>query len=151
MVFQHFNLFPHLTVLENLTLAPIWVRKTPKAEAEKAGVKLTPLAFILRACVLALKQFPRFNASLDEKAENLVLKKYFHVGFAADTPNGLMVPVIRDADKKDLFGLARATVELSEKARKVKLAGTEMQGGCFTVSSLGGIGGTAFTPIVNAP
>jgi pyruvate dehydrogenase E2 component (dihydrolipoamide acetyltransferase) len=126
-------------------------RKGLKARAEAAGVKLTPLAFMLRACVLALAQFPRFNASLDQAGENLVLKKYCHLGFAADTPNGLMVPVIRDADKQDVFGLARGLGELSEKARKGKLGAAEMQGGCFTISSLGGIGGTAFTPIINAP
>lgn len=143
---------PHVTQFEQADITELEERrKALKARAEAEGVKLTPLAFILRACVLALAQFPRFNASLDEKGENLVLKQYCHLGFAADTPNGLMVPVIRDADKKDVFGLARSLAELSEKARSGKLAGTEMQGGCFTVSSLGGIGGTAFTPIVNAP
>ena len=98
-----------------------------------------------------LGQFPRFNASLDADGENLVLKKYLHLGFAADTPNGLVVPVIRDADRKDVYELARELASLSEKARAGKLTGAEMQGGCFTVSSLGGIGGTAFTPIINAP
>jgi pyruvate dehydrogenase E2 component (dihydrolipoamide acetyltransferase) len=143
---------PHITQFDLADITDLEEqRKALKSRAEAEGVKLTPLAFILRACVLALKQFPRFNASLDEKAENLVYKQYFHVGFAADTPNGLMVPVIRDADKKDVFALARSLAELSDKARKGKLAGTEMQGGCFTVSSLGGIGGTAFTPIINAP
>jgi pyruvate dehydrogenase E2 component (dihydrolipoamide acetyltransferase) len=115
------------------------------------GVKLTPLAFVLRAVVRTLQKFPHFNASLDERGENLIYKKYLHLGFAADTPNGLLVPVIRDADKKDVYELARALGALSEKARAGKLAAVEMQGGCFTVSSLGGIGGTAFTPIINAP
>ena len=115
------------------------------------GVKLTPLAFVLRAVVLTLRKFPQFNASLDASGENLVYKKYLHLGFAADTPSGLLVPVIRDADRKDVYELARALAGLSEKARGGKLSAAEMQGGCFTVSSLGGIGGTAFTPIINAP
>ncbi|HEX3139181.1 MAG TPA: 2-oxo acid dehydrogenase subunit E2, partial [Rhizobacter sp.] len=101
--------------------------------------------------VRTLQKFPNFNGSLDASGENLVLKKYMHIGFAADTPNGLLVPVIRDADKKDVFELARALATLSEKARAGKLSAAEMQGGSFTVSSLGGIGGTAFTPIINAP
>jgi pyruvate dehydrogenase E2 component (dihydrolipoamide acetyltransferase) len=143
---------PHITQFDQADITAMdEQRKALKARAEAEGVKLTPLAFILRACVLALQQFPRFNASLDEKGENLVMKRYCHLGFAADTPNGLMVPVIRDADRKDVFALARALAELSDKARKGKLSGAEMQGGCFTVSSLGGIGGTAFTPIINAP
>ena len=99
----------------------------------------------------ALAEFPTFNASLDESGQNLVLKKYFHLGFAADTPQGLLVPVIRDADRKDIFGIARDLGALSERARTGKLGGADMQGGCFTVSSLGGIGGTAFTPIINPP
>jgi pyruvate dehydrogenase E2 component (dihydrolipoamide acetyltransferase) len=143
---------PHITQYDLADITELEeTRKSLKARAEAEGVKLTPLAFILRACVKALLQFPRFNASLDAAGENLVLKKYCHLGFAADTPNGLMVPVIRDADKQDVFALARSLGELSEKARKGKLGGAEMQGGCFTVSSLGGIGGTAFTPIINAP
>jgi pyruvate dehydrogenase E2 component (dihydrolipoamide acetyltransferase) len=101
--------------------------------------------------VRTLQALPQFNTSLDPAGENLVYKKYVHLGFAADTPNGLMVPVIRDADKKDVYELARALAALSEKARTGKLPGTDMQGGTFTVSSLGGIGGTAFTPIINAP
>jgi pyruvate dehydrogenase E2 component (dihydrolipoamide acetyltransferase) len=127
---------PHVTQYDLADITELEeTRKGLKARAEAEGVKLTPLAFMLRACVLALAQFPRFNASLDQAGNNLVLKKYCHLGFAADTPNGLMVPVIRDADKKDVFALARALAELSEKA----------------ISSLGGIGGTAFTPIINAP
>jgi pyruvate dehydrogenase E2 component (dihydrolipoamide acetyltransferase) len=106
---------------------------------------------VLRACVLALQKFPRLGCSLDAAGQNLVMKKYCHLGFAADTPDGLVVPVIRDADRKDVFELARALGDLSAKARAGKLSAAEMQGGCFTVSNLGGIGGTAFTPIINAP
>ena len=105
----------------------------------------------MRACARVLAGFPRFNASLDAAGENLVFKKYLHLGFAADTPNGLVVPVIRDADRKDLYEIARDLALLSEKARTGRLAAADMQGGCFTISSLGGIGGTAFTPIINAP
>jgi len=126
-------------------------RNKLKADASKAGVKLTPLAFILRACVKALREFPMVNSSLDASGQNLVFKKYVHLGFAADTPNGLVVPVIRDADKKDVYELARELATLSEKARAGKLSALEMQGASFTVSSLGGIGGTSFTPIINAP
>ena len=125
-----------------------------KANAEKAleqGFKLTPLVFLIKASVAALKAFPFVNASLDEGGENLVLKKYFHIGIAVDTPNGLVVPVIRDCDTKDIFGLAAELAELSERAREGKLSPVEMQGACFTISSLGGIGGTSFTPIINAP
>jgi pyruvate dehydrogenase E2 component (dihydrolipoamide acetyltransferase) len=143
---------PHVTQFDQADITELEeARRWLKARAVAEGVRLTPLAFIIRACVRVLKQLPQFNASLDAAAENLVLKQYCHVGFAADTPNGLMVPVIRDADKKDVFELARALGELSEKARKGRLSGAEMQGGCFTISSLGGIGGTAFTPIINAP
>ncbi len=122
-----------------------------KGESETAGVKLTPLAFIVRACVKALHEFPMFNASLDESGEKLIFKKYIHIGFAADTPHGLLVPVIRDANRKDIYELARDIGSLSQKARGGKLAAAEMQGGSFTISSLGGIGGTGFTPIINAP
>jgi pyruvate dehydrogenase E2 component (dihydrolipoamide acetyltransferase) len=143
---------PHVTQYDNADITELEeTRKSLKARAEAEGVKLTPLAFILRACARVIAQFPRFNSSLDAAGENLVYKKYLHLGFAADTPNGLMVPVIRDADRKDVFALARALADLSDKARKGKLSGAEMQGGCFTVTSLGGIGGTAFTPIINAP
>lgn len=126
-------------------------RKKLKGEAEKAGVKLTPLAFVLRACVKALKEFPNVNSSLDPAGQTLILKKYIHLGFAADTPNGLVVPVIRDADKKDVYEIAKDLAVLSEKARAGKLSAAEMQGATFTVSSLGGIGGVGFTPIINAP
>ena len=143
---------PHVTQFDEADISALEEkRQALKAEAAAKGVKLTPLAFIVAACARALKQFPNFNASLDESAQNLVLKKYCHIGFAADTPNGLLVPVIRDADKKDLFTIAHDLATLSERARTGKLPGADMQGGCFTVSSLGGIGGTAFTPIINAP
>jgi pyruvate dehydrogenase E2 component (dihydrolipoyllysine-residue acetyltransferase) len=141
---------PHVTQFDEADITDLEAERAQlKDKAAAAGVKVTPLAFIIRACVLALQEYPTFNASLD--GENLVFKKYCHIGFAADTPNGLLVPVIRDADKLDLFGIARALGDLSDRARKGTLKGVEMQGGCFSVSSLGGIGGTAFTPIINAP
>jgi pyruvate dehydrogenase E2 component (dihydrolipoamide acetyltransferase) len=118
-------------------------------ENEKSGIKVTMLAFLIKACVAALKKFPDFNSSLD--GEQLVLKQYFHIGFAADTPNGLVVPVIRDADKKGVLAISQEMSELAKKARDGKLAPAEMQGACFTISSLGGIGGRYFTPIINAP
>jgi len=143
---------PHVTQFDIADITELEAtREQLKQKAAKDGVRLTPLAFVLRAVVRTLTQFPRFVASLDASGENLVLKKYLHLGFAADTPNGLVVPVIRDADRKDVYELARNLAAMSEKARAGKLTPTEMQGGCFTVSSLGGIGGTAFTPIVNAP
>ncbi len=143
---------PHVTQFDEADITDLEAtRQKLKDKAASEGVKLTPLAFIIRACVKALQEFPTFNASLDASGQNLVLKKYVHIGFAADTPNGLLVPVIRDADKKDVYEIARALADLSDRARKGKLSGSEMQGGCFTVSSLGGIGGTAFTPIINAP
>ena len=143
---------PHVTQFDEADITALEERRQAlKAEASKQGVKLTPLAFIVAACARAMAQFPNFNASIDESGQNLVLKKYCHIGFAADTPNGLLVPVIRDADRKDVFAIARDLATLSERARQGKLAGADMQGGCFTVSSLGGTGGTAFTPIINAP
>jgi pyruvate dehydrogenase E2 component (dihydrolipoamide acetyltransferase) len=143
---------PHVTQFDEADVTELEeTRKALKAKADGAGIKLTTLAFIVRACVKALQQFPLFNTSLDAGGENLIYKKYIHIGFAADTPNGLLVPVIRDADRKDIYEIARALGELSAKARAGKLAGAEMQGGSFTISSLGGIGGTAFTPIINAP
>ena len=143
---------PHVTQFDEADITELEaLRNSLKAQATEQGVKLTPLAFIIAACVRAIAQFPNFNASLDESGQNLVYKKYFHLGFAADTPNGLLVPVIRDAERKDVFAIARDLGALSERARGGKLAGADMQGGCFTVSSLGGIGGTAFTPIINAP
>jgi pyruvate dehydrogenase E2 component (dihydrolipoamide acetyltransferase) len=142
---------PHVTQFDQADITDLeQLREKLKTNVAK-NVKLTPLAFILRACVRVLQQFPLFNASLDAARENIVFKRYFHVGFAADTPQGLLVPVVRDADRKDVYELARALGELAEKARAGKLAAADMQGGTFTISSLGGIGGTAFTPIINAP
>ncbi len=143
---------PHVTQFDQADITELeGVRAQLKTKAIREGIKLTPLAFIIKACVKALQEFPQFNSSLDERGENLIIKKYMHIGFAADTPDGLVVPVIRDADRKDIYELARSLGELSTRAREGKLAVAEMQGGCFTVSSLGSIGGTAFTPIINAP
>ena len=143
---------PHVTQFDEADITDLEaLRQALKSEAAAQGVKLTPLAFVVAACVRALQEFPGFNASLDESGQNLVFKRYFNVGFAADTPQGLMVPVIRDADRKDIYAIARDLAALSERARSGKLAAADMQGGCFTVSSLGGIGGTAFTPIINPP
>lgn len=143
---------PHVTQFDEADVTDLEaLRQDLKSEAARHGVKLTPLAFIIAACVRVLDEFPSFNTSLDESGQNLIQKKYLHLGFAADTPNGLLVPVIRDADRKDLYAIAQDLAALSERARGGKLAGADMQGGCFTVSSLGGIGGTAFTPIINAP
>jgi len=143
---------PHVTQHDEADITEMEaLRAALKDNAAAAGVKLTPLAFIVRACTRVLASFPWFNASLDRAGENLVFKKYLHVGFAADTPNGLVVPVIRDADRKDVYEVARDLAALSEKARAGRLSAADMQGGCFTISSLGGIGGTAFTPIINAP
>jgi pyruvate dehydrogenase E2 component (dihydrolipoamide acetyltransferase) len=143
---------PHVTQHEDADITDLEaLRAAQKDKAAKEGVRLTPLAYIIRACALALREFPRFNASLDATGENLVYKQYCHIGFAVDTPDGLVVPVIRDADKSDVFALARTLAQLSEKARAGKLTALDMQGGSFTVSSLGSIGGTSFTPIINAP
>jgi pyruvate dehydrogenase E2 component (dihydrolipoamide acetyltransferase) len=143
---------PHVTQHDEADITALEERREAlKEEARCAGVKLTPLAFIVKACVLALKEFPDFNSSLTEDGMGLVHKRYWHIGFAADTPQGLVVPVIRDADRKDLLAIARELAELSAKAREGRISAEEMRGGTFTVSSLGGIGGTFFTPIVNAP
>jgi pyruvate dehydrogenase E2 component (dihydrolipoamide acetyltransferase) len=143
---------PHVTQHDDADITDLEAaRGGLKAKAAQEEVKLTPLVFIIKACILALKKFPRFNASLDTTGENLVFKQYFNIGFAADTPNGLVVPVIRDADRLSIYEIARALAALSAKARAGKLTAAEMQGGSFTISSLGGIGGTAFTPIINAP
>ena len=143
---------PHVTQHEDADITDLEdARAALKSKASREGVKLTPLAFIVRACILSLQEFPRFNSSLDAGGENLVFKKYFNIGFAADTPNGLVVPVILNADRLSLYDIARALASMSEKARTGKLKATEMQGGTFTISSLGGIGGTSFTPIINAP
>jgi pyruvate dehydrogenase E2 component (dihydrolipoamide acetyltransferase) len=143
---------PHVTQHEDADITDLEAaRGALKDKAVQEQVRLTPLVFIIKACILALKEFPRFNASLDESGENLVFKKYFNIGFAADTANGLVVPVIANADQLSIYDTARALTSLSEKARAGKLKATEMQGGSFTISSLGGIGGTYFTPIINAP
>ena len=143
---------PHVTQHDEADITELDnVRKALKSDAEKIGAKLTLLAFLVKACVETLKQFPEANSSLDPSGQNLVYKKYYHLGFAADTPNGLMVPVIRDADKKNVFEIAKKLGDLAQKARDGKLKLDEMQGGTFSISSLGGIGGTLFTPIVNAP
>jgi pyruvate dehydrogenase E2 component (dihydrolipoamide acetyltransferase) len=143
---------PHVTQHEDADITELEEARTAlKAKASEQGVRLTPLAFIVKACILSLQEFPRFNASLDESGENLVFKKYFNIGFAADTPNGLVVPVIANADRLSIFDIARQLGEMAEKARGGKLKAKEMQGGSFTITSLGGIGGTYFTPIINAP
>lgn len=143
---------PHVTQFDDVDITEMEAfRKGMKADAEKAGVKLTPLPFLLKACAAALKAEPSFNVSMHEDGEHIVQKKYIHIGVAVNTPNGLMVPVIRDVDKKGLFQLAEEFMTLVKKARDGKLMPADMQGGCFTISSLGAIGGTGFTPIVNAP
>ena len=143
---------PHVTQHDEADITELdSTRKALKSDADKIGAKLTLLAFLVKASVTALKEYPDFNSSLDPSGQNQVFKKYFHVGFAADTPNGLVVPVIKNADKKNVFEIAKELGDLAAKARDGKLKVDEMQGGCFSISSLGGIGGTAFTPIVNAP
>lgn len=143
---------PHVTQFDEADITDLEdFRKSMLDEAAKRGVKLTLLAFMMKAVVNALRTYPSFNASLGPDGENLVLKKYFHIGFACDTPDGLVVPVIRDVNKKDVMDIARELAEMSELARERKLKVDAMQGGCFTISSLGGIGGTMFTPIINCP
>ncbi|MGL4766514.1 MAG: dihydrolipoyllysine-residue acetyltransferase [Formosimonas sp.] len=147
---RNWVMIPHVTVNEDADVTDLeQFRVQMNKEYEKQGVKFSMLAFIIKAAVQALKKFPEFNASLD--GDNLVLKKYYHIGFAADTPNGLMVPVIKDADKKGIAQIASEMSELAKQAREGKLKPADMSGGCFTISSLGGIGGTSFTPIINAP
>jgi len=147
---RNWVMIPHVTNHDDADITALEAfRVTLNAENAKSGVKLTMLAFLVKATIAALRKFPEFNASLD--GENLVYKRYYHIGFAADTPNGLVVPVIRDADKKGLFEIAAEMAELARKARDAKLAPGDMQGGTFSISSLGGIGGTYFTPIINAP
>ncbi|KAF1700407.1 dihydrolipoyllysine-residue acetyltransferase [Pseudoxanthomonas suwonensis] len=151
---RNWAMIPHVTQFDQADiteLEELRVQLNKEQEKAKSGIKLTMLAFLLKASVAALKQFPEFNASLDESGENLTLKKYFHIGFAADTPNGLVVPVIRDVDRKGVLQIAQEMGELAKKARDGKLGPADMTGGCFSISSLGGIGGTAFTPIINAP
>ncbi len=143
---------PHVTQHDLADITDMEAKRNElKGPARERGIRLTPLAFVLKACVAALKEFPKVNSSLAEDGENLVLKKYCHLGFAADTDQGLVVPVIRDADQKDVYELAEELAELSMLAREGKLKAPQLQGATFTISSLGGIGGTAFTPIVNAP
>jgi pyruvate dehydrogenase E2 component (dihydrolipoamide acetyltransferase) len=143
---------PHVTQHDEADITELEEKRLAlKDEAAARGVRLTPLAFVIRACVLALGEMPHFKSSLGADGETLIVKRYTHIGFAADTPKGLVVPVIRDADKKDVYELATALAELSERAREGKLQPDDIQGGVFTVSSLGGIGGRFFTPIINAP
>ncbi|MBQ0216247.1 MULTISPECIES: dihydrolipoyllysine-residue acetyltransferase [Alcaligenes] len=147
---RNWVMIPHVTNNDVADITSLEaLRKELNEEYKKSGARVTMLAFVIKAAVAALKKFPEFNASLD--GDNLVLKQYYHIGFAADTPNGLVVPVIRDADKKGILDIARETGELAAAARDGKLSAAQMQGGCFTISSLGGIGGTDFTPIINAP
>ena len=143
---------PHVTQFDEADITELEdFRKSLKSEYEKKGVKVTFLPFLMKAVVSVLKQYPRFNASLDATGENLIIKKYYNLGVAVDTPDGLVVPVVRDVDRKTLVDLAAELMELSQRARDRKLKTRDLQGGCLTISSLGGIGGTQFTPIVNAP
>jgi pyruvate dehydrogenase E2 component (dihydrolipoamide acetyltransferase) len=147
---RNWVMIPHVTQFDEADITGLEaLRVTLNKENEKAGLKVTMLAFLIKASVYALKKFPDFNASLD--GENLVRKQYYNIGFAADTPNGLVVPVLKGADAKGVLAIAKEMGELSAKAREGKLGPADMQGGCFSISSLGGIGGTAFTPIINAP
>jgi pyruvate dehydrogenase E2 component (dihydrolipoamide acetyltransferase) len=147
---RNWVMIPHVTQFDEADVTDLEdFRVRLNSELGEKGPKVTLLAFLVKACVAALQRFPDFNSSLD--GDSLVLKRYFHVGFAADTPSGLVVPVVRDADRKGVLDIARALGELSAKAREGKLAAADIQGGSFSISSLGGIGGTAFTPIVNAP
>jgi len=149
---RNWAMIPHVTQHDHADVTDLEaLRVALNKENEKAGIKLTMLAFLIKAVVAALKKFPEFNASLDPGGDTLILKQYFHIGFAADTPNGLVVPVLRDADRKGVLEIAAETGALAKKARDGKLGPADMSGGCFSISSLGGIGGTAFTPIINAP
>ncbi|MEK0160956.1 pyruvate dehydrogenase complex dihydrolipoyllysine-residue acetyltransferase [Pseudoalteromonas piscicida] len=145
---------PHVTQFDEADITELEAFRKEQnvlAEKKKMGVKITPLVFVMKAAAKALEEFPTFNSSLSEDGESLILKKYVHIGIAVDTPNGLVVPVVRDVNKKGIIEISRELMEISKKARDGKLTSADMQGGCFTISSLGGIGGTAFTPIVNAP
>lgn len=143
---------PHVTQFDEADITELETfRKEQKQFAEQQGLRLTPLIFIMKAVVAALKEYPQFNSSLSNDGESLILKKYFHIGIAVDTPNGLVVPVIRDVDRKGMFDLAKDLMDVSEKARNKQLKPQDMQGACFSISSLGGISGTAFTPIINMP
>jgi pyruvate dehydrogenase E2 component (dihydrolipoamide acetyltransferase) len=143
---------PHVTQFDEVDISELEdFRQSMKGEATQRELRLTPLVFVMKAVVCALQDFPRFNASLSADGQSLIMKKYFHIGIAVDTPNGLMVPVIRDVDQKGIWALSAELMTLGNKARAGKLSPSDLQGGCFSISSLGGIGGTAFTPIVNAP
>jgi pyruvate dehydrogenase E2 component (dihydrolipoamide acetyltransferase) len=147
---RNWVMIPHVTNHDDADITDLEAfRVATNKENEKSGVKVTMLAFLIKACVAALKKFPEFNSSLD--GDQLVMKQYFHIGFAADTPNGLVVPVIKDADKKGVLQISQEMGELAKKARDGKLGPADMTGACFTISSLGGIGGRYFTPIINAP
>ncbi len=149
---RNWVMMPHVTQFDDADITELEeFRKSANESLAKSGVKLTMLAFVIKASVSALKKFPAFNASLDANGENLILKHYYHIGFAADTPNGLVVPVVKNADKKGVAEIAKEMGELSAQARDGKLKPADMQGASFTISSLGGIGGTKFTPIINAP
>jgi len=149
---RNWVMIPHVTQFDEADITDLEAfRKSSSADTERQGFKLTMLAFLIKACITALRQYPEFNASLDKTGENLIVKGYYHIGVAVDTPDGLVVPVIRDADRKGVFDLARELAEISKLARDKKLKPGDMQGGTFSISSLGGIGGTAFTPIINAP
>ncbi len=149
---RNWVMIPHVTQQDDADITDVEAfRVKTNEEIAKSGVKVTMLAFLIKASVAALKKFPEFNASLEPGGENLILKKYFNIGFAADTPNGLVVPVIRNADQKSVIEIAKESSELALKAREGKLSPAEMSGGCFSISSLGGIGGSYFSPIINAP
>jgi pyruvate dehydrogenase E2 component (dihydrolipoamide acetyltransferase) len=149
---RNWMMIPHVTQFAEVDISILEeFRQSQKAELDKQKIKLTPLVFIMKAVVATLKVFPQVNASLDPSGENLILKNYYNIGVAVDTPNGLVVPVVRDVDKKGLLDLAKELAQVSERARNKQLTPADMQGGCFSISSLGGIGGTAFTPIINAP
>src|SRR5262245_14206134 len=147
---RNWVMIPHVTNNDEADITDLEaLRVQLNKENEKSGIRVTMLAFLVKACVAALKKYPEVNSSLD--GDNLVFKRYYHVGFAADTPNGLVVPVIKEADKKGVLDIAKETSELAKQAREGKLKPTDMQGGTFSISSLGGIGGTSFSPIINAP
>lgn len=149
---RNWMMVPHVTQFGEADITELEAfRQAQKEALENKKIKLTPLVFVMKAVVATLKAFPAFNSSLDPSGENLIMKEYFHIGVAVDTPDGLVVPVIRDVDQKGLITLAEELAHISEKARNKQLLPQEMQGGCFSISSLGGIGGTAFTPIINAP
>jgi len=149
---RNWVMVPHVTQFDEADMTALEAfRKEQQAAGIEQGVKLTPLVFIMKAVVAALKEFPNFNASFDPKAAELVLKKYYHIGVAVDTPGGLVVPVVKEVDQKSIFQLAKELADISLKAREGRLSNDEMQGSSFTISSLGGIGGTAFTPIINVP